>query len=416
MPGSTGSTRPRSTATASPKRLVGRALEGRRDEVVVARKVAPQPEGSGFAPAQVREACEKSLGRLGTDRIDLYQLHWPDESGVPLEETWGAMARPPGRRPRTTHRRVELRSRPDRDLPRDPSRRLSPTRVLDADPRPRGPDPLVRRARDRRGHLRAARLRPPDGSDHRRDELRSRRLARAGAGRRGPVRRPRAARWRSSSASGRSPNGSALAGRTSRSPGTSTSPGSRRRSRGAGTPSTSGRTPPRATSNWTPRRSRSWTRSSPEGPGDTDATGVAGLDLTQPPREPFQQTHREAGLLLDHPSEGVPEQPEDLHRRLRDDRRGPRASVQRRQLAEEVARDERADLPTPAGDPRAPAQHHEHRLARLALLHDRPLPVERDQVGLLRQAAEVPLREPVEQRDGGRGPSRSGGLRGGSVA
>ena len=71
--------------------LVGRALEGRRDEVVVATKVAPEPEGSGFKPSQVREACEKSLGRIGTDRIDLYQLHWPDESGVPLEETWGAM-------------------------------------------------------------------------------------------------------------------------------------------------------------------------------------------------------------------------------------------------------------------------------------------------------------------------------------
>jgi aryl-alcohol dehydrogenase-like predicted oxidoreductase len=53
--------------------------------------VAPAPEGSGFTPAQVRSACEKSLGRLGTDRIDLYQLHWPDETGVPLEETWGAM-------------------------------------------------------------------------------------------------------------------------------------------------------------------------------------------------------------------------------------------------------------------------------------------------------------------------------------
>jgi len=71
--------------------LVGRAISGRRDEVVVATKVAPQPEGSGFAPAQVREACEKSLGRLGIDRIDLYQLHWPDETGVPLEDTWGAM-------------------------------------------------------------------------------------------------------------------------------------------------------------------------------------------------------------------------------------------------------------------------------------------------------------------------------------
>jgi aryl-alcohol dehydrogenase-like predicted oxidoreductase len=71
--------------------LVGRAISGRRDEVVVATKVAPQPEGTGFAPAQVRAACEKSLGRLGIDRIDLYQLHWPDESGTPLEDTWGAM-------------------------------------------------------------------------------------------------------------------------------------------------------------------------------------------------------------------------------------------------------------------------------------------------------------------------------------
>lgn len=71
--------------------LVGRAIEGRRDDVVVATKVAPRPEGSGFAPAQVRDACEKSLGRLGTDRIDLYQLHWPDPGGTPLEDTWGAM-------------------------------------------------------------------------------------------------------------------------------------------------------------------------------------------------------------------------------------------------------------------------------------------------------------------------------------
>ncbi|MET1012834.1 MAG: aldo/keto reductase [Actinomycetota bacterium] len=71
--------------------LVGRAIAGRRDEVTLATKVAPAPEGSGFTPAQVRNACEMSLGRLGTDRIDLYQLHWPDETGVPLEETWGAM-------------------------------------------------------------------------------------------------------------------------------------------------------------------------------------------------------------------------------------------------------------------------------------------------------------------------------------
>jgi methylglyoxal reductase len=72
--------------------LVGRAIAGRRDEVTLATKVAPQPEGSGFAPTQVRDSCEKSLGRLRTDRIDLYQLHWPDETGAPLEDTWGAMS------------------------------------------------------------------------------------------------------------------------------------------------------------------------------------------------------------------------------------------------------------------------------------------------------------------------------------
>jgi len=38
------------------------------------------------------QACRDSLTRLGRDRIDIYFLHWPDEGGVPLEETWGAMA------------------------------------------------------------------------------------------------------------------------------------------------------------------------------------------------------------------------------------------------------------------------------------------------------------------------------------
>jgi len=74
------------------ERLVGKAIQGHRDDVVVASKVAPRPEGSGFRPADVRKACEGSLERLGTDRIDLYQLHWPDPEGTPLEETWAAMA------------------------------------------------------------------------------------------------------------------------------------------------------------------------------------------------------------------------------------------------------------------------------------------------------------------------------------
>jgi aryl-alcohol dehydrogenase-like predicted oxidoreductase len=71
--------------------LVGRAVQGRRDAVTIASKVAPQPEGSGFRPEHVRAACDGSLARLGVDELDLYQLHWPDGTGIPVEDTWGAM-------------------------------------------------------------------------------------------------------------------------------------------------------------------------------------------------------------------------------------------------------------------------------------------------------------------------------------
>ncbi|HXJ63933.1 MAG TPA: aldo/keto reductase [Actinomycetota bacterium] len=73
------------------ERLVGRAVRG-RDDVVIATKVAPEPEGTGFRPEQVRLAAEESMERLGVDRLGMYQLHWQDSTGVPLEETWGAMA------------------------------------------------------------------------------------------------------------------------------------------------------------------------------------------------------------------------------------------------------------------------------------------------------------------------------------
>jgi aryl-alcohol dehydrogenase-like predicted oxidoreductase len=71
--------------------LVGRALEG-RDEAMVFTKLGPQGGGTGFARNEVRAGAEASLKRLGRDVIDLYQLHWPDHGGVPLEETWEAMA------------------------------------------------------------------------------------------------------------------------------------------------------------------------------------------------------------------------------------------------------------------------------------------------------------------------------------
>jgi aryl-alcohol dehydrogenase-like predicted oxidoreductase len=45
------------------------------------------------SPKRVRQECEDSLRRLGSDVIDLYQFHWPDESGTPLEESWDTMRR-----------------------------------------------------------------------------------------------------------------------------------------------------------------------------------------------------------------------------------------------------------------------------------------------------------------------------------
>jgi aryl-alcohol dehydrogenase-like predicted oxidoreductase len=44
-------------------------------------------------PESIRREVEGSLRRLGLERIDLYQLHWPDETGTPIEESWGEMAR-----------------------------------------------------------------------------------------------------------------------------------------------------------------------------------------------------------------------------------------------------------------------------------------------------------------------------------
>ena len=76
--------------------VIGQALDRIGDEFLVASKVAPRAGvtggASGFRREQVLQACRDSLMRLGREHIDIYFLHWPDESGVPLEETWGAMA------------------------------------------------------------------------------------------------------------------------------------------------------------------------------------------------------------------------------------------------------------------------------------------------------------------------------------
>jgi len=79
------------------EQLVGRAIQGRRDRVVVATKFGNQrgEDGSFLAvngrPEYVRKACDASLIRLGTDHIDLYYQHRVDRT-VPIEETVGAMA------------------------------------------------------------------------------------------------------------------------------------------------------------------------------------------------------------------------------------------------------------------------------------------------------------------------------------
>ncbi len=56
-----------------------------RDPMKEARRV--------LRPDSIRKECDASLRRLGVERIDLYQFHWPDETGTPVEDSWQAMVR-----------------------------------------------------------------------------------------------------------------------------------------------------------------------------------------------------------------------------------------------------------------------------------------------------------------------------------
>jgi aryl-alcohol dehydrogenase-like predicted oxidoreductase len=79
------------------ERLVGKAIRGRRDEVVLATKFGNERGEAGSflgvngRPEYVRKSCDGSLQRLGVDHIDLYYQHRVDRT-VPIEETVGAMA------------------------------------------------------------------------------------------------------------------------------------------------------------------------------------------------------------------------------------------------------------------------------------------------------------------------------------
>src|SRR5664280_2816348 len=93
---------------------LARALGGRRDDVVLGTKFASPVDGGpgGAAPDYVRTAVERSLHRLGTDRIDLYQLHRPDPE-TPIADTLGVLSTswcPRGRCARSGARTSVLRS------------------------------------------------------------------------------------------------------------------------------------------------------------------------------------------------------------------------------------------------------------------------------------------------------------------
>jgi len=82
--------------TGANEELVGRALKGKRDKVVLATKFGVRrdrgtPYGVDGSPTYVKQACEASLKRLGVETIDLYYQHRVDPN-TPIEETVGAMA------------------------------------------------------------------------------------------------------------------------------------------------------------------------------------------------------------------------------------------------------------------------------------------------------------------------------------
>jgi len=73
-------------ADGGAEEVVGEAIEGRRDDVFIVTKFYPQ----NATPEKMRQACERSLRRLGIEHIDLYLLHW--RGNVPLRQTLDGLA------------------------------------------------------------------------------------------------------------------------------------------------------------------------------------------------------------------------------------------------------------------------------------------------------------------------------------
>ena len=210
-------------------------------------------------PESIRRECEASLRRLGVERIDLYQFHWPDETGTRVEDSWAEMAR------LVEQGKVRAAGVSNFDvglLERCESIRhvdsLQPPFSLIRRRRRRGRDLLVRRPRHRCDRLQPDAVRAPDRPLHRRAgaDLPGGRLA-------APLRRLPAAEARPQSrapgwTAARSRSGTAPPSRASRSHGRWRGPGSR-------APSSAGARPSRWTAGSTlapsSSHARTWTTS-----------------------------------------------------------------------------------------------------------------------------------------------------------
>ena len=92
------------------ERIVGKALAGRRDKVILGTKVHGRtglgPNDQGNSRLHILRACDASLRRLGTDYIDLYQVHRPSPD-IPVDETLGALTDSRARRQGPLHRLLD---------------------------------------------------------------------------------------------------------------------------------------------------------------------------------------------------------------------------------------------------------------------------------------------------------------------
>jgi aryl-alcohol dehydrogenase-like predicted oxidoreductase len=71
--------------------VVAAALRDVGQPMKLSSKVAPLPDGTGYEPKQIREACEGSLERLDVDHLDMFLMHYPCDSTDGPEDSWGAM-------------------------------------------------------------------------------------------------------------------------------------------------------------------------------------------------------------------------------------------------------------------------------------------------------------------------------------